>query len=398
MHIASLIITLVASISLGLAWIMIWYEVSPLASVIEMRLIAVILSAAAFISLIIWMITDFSLLPVILWLGAAIALTWSIILSWFTYNIIPISAKNGEMRLAGTLYQPPGDDVIFPAVVFLPGPGKSERNDFRDLAKYLCRHKIAALIYDKRGCGDSTGSAVEGGFAAYAQDAAAMIWALRSEMGIDPQRIGVFAYDEAGWVVPLLFEQIPNIASLVLTSITHLSPAEHTLYKTRQVLQNNHIDQEIISEAIRFQRRIFSYHRSGGRETQSFRQEVEKAARQPWFKELNMHDDLEKINAPEWWKTVMDFNPEPRWQWVHCPVLMISGADDPTNPVRETHYVIRKALRKRSRSPFKSVILPHMEHEMLRRWLPWKLPPPKYPSGLRRCMLKWFQKHLSKPA
>jgi len=375
---------------------MIWYEVSPLASVLETRLAALILSAVAFISLIVWMIFDLSLLSIFLWLGAAGALTWSIILQWFTYSIIPIQAKNGEMTLAGTLYQPTGDDEIFPAIVFLPGPGTSERKDYRDLAKYVCRHKIAALIYDKRGCGESTGKTLAGGFPAYAEDAAAMIWALRSEMGIDPQRIGVFAYDEAGWVVPLLFEQISNIASLVLVSITHLSPAEHTLYKTRQVLQTNHLDQEMISEAIRFQRRIFSYHRSGGRDTQSFRKEVKKAAQQPWFKELKMHDDLEKMNAPDWWKTVMDFNPEPRWQWVHCPVLMISGAEDPTNPVRETHFVIRKALRKRSRSPFKSVILPHMTHELLQWWLPWKLPPPKYPSGFRRCMLNWLQKHLSK--
>ncbi len=396
MNIASLIITLVASISLGAAWIMIWYEYSPLASMLETRLAALILSAVAFLSLIVWMIFDLSLMSIFLWLGAASALTWSIILQWFTYSIIPIQAKNGEMTLAGTLYQPTGDDEIFPAVVFLPGPGKSERNDYRDLAKYVCRHKIAALIYDKRGCGESTGKALTGGFPAYAEDAAAMIWALRSKMGIDPQRIAVFAYDEAGWVVPLLFEQIPNIASLVLTSITHLSPAEHTLYKTRQILQRNNLDQQMISEAIRFQRRIFSYHRSGGRDTQSFRKEVEKASQQPWFKELKMHDDLEKINAPDWWKTVMDFNPEPRWQWVHCPILMISGAEDPTNPVQETHYVIRKALRKRSRSPFKSVLLPHMQHELLQWWLPWKLPPPKYPSGFRRCMLDWLQKHLSK--
>ena len=63
----------------------------------------------------------------------------------------------GDFQLAGTLYAPePGQPV--PAVVFVHGAGPAVRSDgYHELGRHFARKGVAALIYDKRGCGASTG-------------------------------------------------------------------------------------------------------------------------------------------------------------------------------------------------------------------------------------------------
>src|SRR5215472_3914691 len=67
-----------------------------------------------------------------------------------------VSFANGEVQLAGTLLLPQTRKRV-PAVVFVHGAAYHEREDNRKEAEYFARHGIAALVYDKRGCGASTG-------------------------------------------------------------------------------------------------------------------------------------------------------------------------------------------------------------------------------------------------
>jgi hypothetical protein len=63
----------------------------------------------------------------------------------------------GDHQLAGTLYLPQSGPPA-PAVVFVHGAGPAVRGDgYRELASHFARKGVAALIYDKRGCGASTG-------------------------------------------------------------------------------------------------------------------------------------------------------------------------------------------------------------------------------------------------
>ena len=60
----------------------------------------------------------------------------------------------GDLKLAGTLYVPLRERA--PAVVLVHGAGPAVRNDdYHDLARQFARKGVAALIYDKRGCGAS---------------------------------------------------------------------------------------------------------------------------------------------------------------------------------------------------------------------------------------------------
>ena len=63
----------------------------------------------------------------------------------------------GEHQLAGTLYLPLLRRSV-PAVVFVHGAGPAVRSDgYHELGRHFAGKGVAALIYDKRGCGNSTG-------------------------------------------------------------------------------------------------------------------------------------------------------------------------------------------------------------------------------------------------
>lgn len=73
-----------------------------------------------------------------------------------TFKQEEVSFRNGDVTLSGTLLLPLTKET-HAAVVFLHGAGSEGRYAARFLAEYFTRHDIAALIYDKRGVGKSTG-------------------------------------------------------------------------------------------------------------------------------------------------------------------------------------------------------------------------------------------------
>src|SRR6516225_5123073 len=68
-----------------------------------------------------------------------------------------ITITAGDHRLAGTLYLPVSGSRA-PAVVFVHGAGPAvRRGGYQELGRRFAAKGVAALIYDKRGCGASTG-------------------------------------------------------------------------------------------------------------------------------------------------------------------------------------------------------------------------------------------------
>src|SRR5439155_3907294 len=63
---------------------------------------------------------------------------------------------NGDVALAGTLLLPPGPGP-HPACVVVHGSGGQWRDCVRLIADFLASVGVAALAYDKRGTGASTG-------------------------------------------------------------------------------------------------------------------------------------------------------------------------------------------------------------------------------------------------
>lgn len=137
---------------------------------------------------------------------------------------LPATFQNGDVRLAFTLDLPPGPGP-FPAVVFGHGSGKRTRDEMQGFALQWTRRGFAVLRFDKRGVGESTGTFVFVGtkdsndvFPQLASDIVAGVRFLRSRPEIDPRKIGLAGWSQAGWILPYAARELGDAAFLVLFS------------------------------------------------------------------------------------------------------------------------------------------------------------------------------------
>jgi dienelactone hydrolase len=121
----------------------------------------------------------------------------------------------GDLQLAGTLYTPLSGPPP-PAVVFVHGAGSAVRGDrYHELARHFARKGVAALIYDKRGCGASTGDWTRAGMHDLAEDALACVQLLRSRADINPNRVGLWGLSQGASIIPIAAGRSPDVAFVI---------------------------------------------------------------------------------------------------------------------------------------------------------------------------------------
>lgn len=122
------------------------------------------------------------------------------------FTIEELSFNSQSTQLAGSLVYPTHKKLIA-AVVFVHGSGKQKRS--LHWAKRFAANGIAALVYDKRGVGQSGGKyeqkqSVSGkNISLLAQDAQAALEVLNNNKVTKSLPHGLSGISQAGWIVPI---------------------------------------------------------------------------------------------------------------------------------------------------------------------------------------------------
>ena len=132
---------------------------------------------------------------------------------------LPVMFANGPVVLRGTLFMPAAAGR-HPAVVIAHGIGAESRSADRDLALPFARGGIAALTYDNRGVGESTGDWRTAVYSDMASDAIYGIGMLGMRADIDPARIGVFGRGQGATMSPMVAERNAGLAFIIAVSPT----------------------------------------------------------------------------------------------------------------------------------------------------------------------------------
>jgi pimeloyl-ACP methyl ester carboxylesterase len=149
------------------------------------------------------------------------------------FRIVPMEFLNQDARLSGSLVLPQGDR-IHAAVVFIHGSGKQTRN--LGWARRFASAGIAALVYDKRGAGESEGeyegnqSVSEKNILLLAGDAAAALDALAHQPALSGVPLGFAGISQAGWIAPLAARRSPHTRFLVLWSAPVCKVSEEDIF------------------------------------------------------------------------------------------------------------------------------------------------------------------------
>lgn len=228
--------------------------------------------------------------------------------------------QNGDVKLAYRLDRPEGRGP-FPAVVIGHGSGEVTRDQQGLLSRRWVSRGFAALRYDKRGVGQSTGTysgvGVRNGdrmFADLSSDMVAGVAFLRRQADVDANRIGLFGVSQAGWIIPLAAKQT-KVAFMILISGPTVSIGEENYYSD------------------------FAEH--GGTT-------LERA-----------YDELSRFNGPR------GFDPVPTLESLNTPGLWLLGQDDESIPEKNTADILR-ALAAKGR-PYTVIEYPGANHGLFVR-------------------------------
>jgi dienelactone hydrolase len=276
------------------------------------------------------------------------------------YSSENVTFRNGDVVLAGSLYIPrtPGEH---PVIIFLQGSGPEMRwGANRFWADYFARRGIAALIYDKRGTGESTGDWKKSDFNDLARDAVAGIELVKHRAGVNAGQIGIYGHSQGGSIAPLVAARSGSVAFVISAAGTGVSMLDSEVYGWRTYLEGQGLNGVDLNEAAAFLQRAAQLAVSGdhGWEKWVAAQQTERS--RTWYK---LVDPPGKDS--EWWTSFpknANYNPAQYWRQVNVPVLVLEAGDDTDVPVGPSVAAIREALSRGGNQDYTVLILPGAPH------------------------------------
>lgn len=150
-----------------------------------------------------------------------------------TYLVEDVEFISNQTTLSGSIVFPKRGE-IHAAVVFVHGSGEQTRN--MHWAERFASQGIAALVYDKRGVGQSGGNyesdqSVSGkNIDLLADDARAAFDILLKHSKLKEVSVGLTGVSQAGWIVPLAAEKSREVDFMVLWSSPVCKVSEEDIF------------------------------------------------------------------------------------------------------------------------------------------------------------------------
>jgi uncharacterized protein len=278
-----------------------------------------------------------------------------------------VSFQNGSVSLSGSLILPSAGDS-YPAVVFTHGSGAEGRWASRFLATSFAQHGVAALIFDKRGVGKSSGDWRTATLDDLAGDAAAAVAYLRNDRRIDPRRVGIHGHSQGGTLAPMIVARSSDVAFVIAsaaagvpTDSVEIFSVLNSVYPNASTAADSADARAYVSELV-----TAAYH---GRPKDRLDTLVSQFRNRRWFFAPPTPD------ASYWAfsRVFGEYQPMAWWRQVHVPVLLVYGAADQRVPPSESAArIVGEVLRNTPNADVTVRIFPNADHTF-------RLPPG--PSG-----------------
>jgi pimeloyl-ACP methyl ester carboxylesterase len=277
------------------------------------------------------------------------------------YNREEVSFHNGGVTLFGTLLIPRGHGP-HPAIVLVHGSLAETRwGTIMFFADRLVRRGIAALVYDKRGTGSSTGAWKTATYEDLSDDALAGIHLLQQRKDIHTDRIGAFGHSEGGAVVTIMAARSKDVAFIISADGTAGPSYKQDLFRVQKIVESNGFSKEEVAKAMAFYTMWLQVARTGHRREQ-LDAEIPKVENEKWF-------DLVAPPPKDHWawteyRKRADFDSLIYWAKVKVPVLLLYGELDEMVPVTESIEQIDETLRAGGNPDYTEILIPRAQHNL----------------------------------
>jgi len=279
-----------------------------------------------------------------------------------------ITFQNGDVRLAGTLLLPKGSGT-FPAVVITHGSIPHERAGYRSWARRFANNGIAALIYDKRGAGKSTGNMRAASMEDLADDAIVALRYLKTRTEINTAKIGVIGHSQGGYVAPLAGIRSKDVAFVIASAAAGIRPAEQSIYHRAGVMRSAGMTETEIEQATKLRESLYELNRKILKGEGTYQQDRAAVSRQliansgaRWFGLSELPPYLAGEIPPIGALQLLFFDIESVWERLKLPVLVVWGSEDSYLPVEKSRAIIMRAQTKAGNKNLTMKIFPNVDH------------------------------------
>lgn len=241
-------------------------------------------------------------------------------------------------NLASTITRPPGAIGRAPAVILVSSPGPQDRDFFSygvsihtEIAAALSKAGMLVVRYDGRGVGQSGGRTESAALAEYAGDVRAIVNALRKRGDVDPNRIGIVGYGDAGPIALLTAsaEKEKRVRSVALVNAPGRNGRDVTMEQQRLLLSLLPMTEADRSAKLTLQSRIIDAAvKNSGWET--LPQEIRAQADSPWFRSWLLFDPATIVAK------------------LKQPILILHGLLDRQTPPAHADELERVALSRKN--------------------------------------------------
>ncbi len=282
------------------------------------------------------------------------------------YTATDVVFENGNVTLFGSLYVPRGGG-LHPAIVMLQGSGPETRwGANRFWADYFGRRGIAALIYDKRGSGKSTGDWQTSDFNSLADHALAGVSFLQHRAGIDPKKIGIHGHSQGAAIAPLIASQSKAVAFVLADAATGIPMWQTEVFSQQSSIKHLGLKGNDLANADRFIEHSVQVERSGnGRDALIRDYNAALQSGQTWSKAAE--PPAEDSYFWKFFPMIADYNPADYWRRVIVPVLIVEAGNDERVPVDSSAAAIQAALREAHNPDYTIVVFPNTPHSLVER-------------------------------
>lgn len=286
-------------------------------------------------------------------------------------------AAAAGVELCGTLTIPRGSTSA--AVVLLAGSGLLDRDAFAFghrpllvLADRLARHGIAALRFDHRGVGKSTGDYASTTTSDRVDDAASALATLRAATRDVPA--GLIGHSEGGVVAAMLAARDAKVAFVVLLNAPGLRGRDLLALRAERIARRAGVSEDDIARDRTLRLRALDAVVKGGTE-----QEVAGAVRAIIGEETRSMSDAGRKQLGysaagieemvvfhsanrTWLKEYLGLDPALAISNVRAPVLIVAGERDMQVPAEANAFALEAAKRAGGHANAEVRLLPRLNH------------------------------------
>jgi dienelactone hydrolase len=272
-----------------------------------------------------------------------------------------VAFTNGDVTLSGTLVLPEGKGP-FPAVVLTQMSSPAPRGAYALQAYYFAAHGMAALMYDKRGVGKSTGDFNKATMEQLADDAIAGIELLARRSDIKASAIGTWGHSQGGWLAPLAAARSQKVAFVIAQSASAVPPAEQEVYRIEHTLRASGFSEEEAKAGAAYQEKLMRWVTSRGANRAELLAAARASEQARWASHVEIVPDTLKEKPAEATSVFYSYDPLPDLKRLEAPVLYILGEKDAFVPVHKSARLFQQTLDANGHRDHQVWILPRAAH------------------------------------